>query len=149
MAGSGATGHGCGCSRLELPNKHLYTESVHWGGGKLRLFHRRFSRTRRRLLSFFRKYSRPVGHFSPHYVRRADPPPSPPVPQNVTMKTLSQVLYTIKARTVVMISSSRGAGLSTEEAAAEALSGAGDEGSMTSAALERVVTQATAAYNEW
>lgn len=59
------------------------------------------------------------------------------------------MLYTIKARSVVMISSARGAGLTASEAAAEAMASGGDGGSMTSAALERVVSQATAAYNEW
>ena len=60
-----------------------------------------------------------------------------------------QVLYTIKARTVVMVSSSRGAGLSASEAAAEDAASGGDGGIMSSAALERVVATATATYNEW
>eukprot|EP00752_Nemacystus_decipiens_P007045 g6318.t1 len=62
---------------------------------------------------------------------------------------LREVLYTIKARTVVMVSSSRGAGLSASEAAAEDAAAGGDGGSMSSAALERVVATATATYNEW
>lgn len=61
----------------------------------------------------------------------------------------SQVLYTIKARTVVMVSSSRGAGLSASQVAAEDAASGGDGGSMSSAALERVVDTATATYNEW
>lgn len=60
-----------------------------------------------------------------------------------------QVLYSIKARTVMMVSSSRGAGLSPAQAAAEDAAMGGDGGSMSSAALERVVATATATYNEW
>lgn len=57
-----------------------------------------------------------------------------------------QVLYTIKARSVVMISSASGGAFG--EASANPAKG-WDDGAMTSAALERVVDQATAAYNEW
>lgn len=59
------------------------------------------------------------------------------------------MLYSIKARTVVMVSASRGAGLSTAQATAEEAAMGGDGGSMSSAALERVVATATATYNEW
>ncbi|CAM9254093.1 unnamed protein product, partial [Scytosiphon promiscuus] len=62
---------------------------------------------------------------------------------------LREVLYSIKARTVVMVTSSRGAGISTTQAAAEMAAVGGDGGSMSSAALERVVATATATYNEW
>lgn len=59
------------------------------------------------------------------------------------------MLYSIKARTVVMVSSSRGAGVSAAQAAVETAAVGGDGGSMSSAALERVVATATATYNEW
>lgn len=52
-----------------------------------------------------------------------------------------QVLYSIKAHTVVMITAAKGAGVSPDTAS--------DRGIMTSVALERVVAQATATYNEW
>lgn len=42
---------------------------------------------------------------------------------------------------MVMITAARGAGVSSDTAS--------DRGSMTSVALERVVAQATATYNEW
>ncbi|CAM9674527.1 unnamed protein product, partial [Ectocarpus sp. 8 AP-2014] len=61
---------------------------------------------------------------------------------------LREVLYAIKARAVLMVSSARGAGLSPAQVAAEAAA-AGDGSSMSSAALERVVTTATATYNDW
>ncbi|CAB1115055.1 unnamed protein product [Ectocarpus sp. CCAP 1310/34] len=61
---------------------------------------------------------------------------------------LREVLYAIKARAVLMVSSARGAGLSPAQVAAEAAA-ARDGSSMSSAALERVVTTATATYNEW
>lgn len=58
-----------------------------------------------------------------------------------------QVLYTIKARTVVMIGSPKRSG-AAESHESVMLSRTGD-GTMTSAALERVVEQATATYNDW
>lgn len=60
-----------------------------------------------------------------------------------------KVLYAIKARAVVMISSSSGTGLTDARSTAEAAARGADVDLMTSAALERVVSQATAAYNEW